>query len=63
MAGLARFLPQEIIRRKRDGEELSREEIAFFVDALTGGRVTEGQAAALAMSVFFRGMTMQEQSP
>ena len=54
------FLPQEIIRRKRDGEELKAEEISFFIDALTSGRVTEGQTAAFAMAVYFQGMSARE---
>ncbi|SEQ62379.1 thymidine phosphorylase [Faunimonas pinastri] len=54
------FLPQEIIRRKRDGGLLAREEIAFFVDGLTRGTVSEGQVAAFAMAVFFRGMERDE---
>ena len=54
------FLPQEIIRRKRDGAVLSREEIAFMVEGLTAGSVTEGQVAAFAMATFFRGMTTDE---
>jgi thymidine phosphorylase len=54
------FLPQEIIRRKRDGAALGSEEIAFMVRGLTDGSISEGQAAAFAMAVFFRGMTMDE---
>ncbi len=54
------FIPQEIIRKKRDGGTLSDDEIAFFVSGLTDGSITEGQVAALAMAVFFRGMTMAE---
>jgi len=54
------FLPQEIIRKKRDGGVLSAEEIQFFVGGITSGRVTEGQIAALAMAVFFNDMTMDE---
>lgn len=54
------FLPQEIIRKKRDGAVLSREEIAFMVGGLTAGAVTEGQVAAFAMATFFRGMTIDE---
>lgn len=54
------MLPQEIIRRKRDGGRLSAEEIAFFVDGLTKGSVTEGQVAALGMAVFFNGMSREE---
>ena len=54
------MIPQEIIRRKRDGEMLEESEIAFFIEGLTSGVVTEGQAAALAMAIFFRGMTRRE---
>lgn len=54
------MLPQEIIRRKRDGEILKPEEINEFIQGITNGRVTEGQAAAFAMSVFFRGMKSPE---
>ena len=54
------FLPQEIIRKKRDGGALSAEEIQFFVGGITSGRVTEGQIAALAMAVFFNDMNMDE---
>ncbi|MDQ2632882.1 MAG: thymidine phosphorylase [Pseudomonadota bacterium] len=54
------MLPQEIIRRKRDGKPLSAEEIAHFVAGMTSGRVTEGQVAALAMAVYFNGMTRDE---
>ncbi len=54
------FLPQEIIRKKRDGGVLSAEEIQFFVGGITSNRVTEGQIAALAMAVYFNDMTMDE---
>jgi thymidine phosphorylase len=54
------FLPQEIIRRKRDGAELTPAEIGQMIGGLTNGRVTEGQAAAFAMAVFFRDMTTSE---
>jgi thymidine phosphorylase len=53
-------LPQEIIRAKRDGGTLADEEIAGFIAGLTDGRVTEGQAAAFAMAVFFRGLSQHE---
>ena len=54
------MLPQEIIRRKRDGEALSALEIDSFIAGLTSGAVTEGQAAAFAMAVFFKGMSLDE---
>jgi thymidine phosphorylase len=53
-------LPQEIIRRKRDGFTLAPDEIAQFIAGLADGRITEGQAAAFAMAVFLRGMTTEE---
>ena len=54
------MLPQDIIRRKRDGRALTAAEIQTFVADLTAGRITEGQAAALAMAVFFQGMNRDE---
>lgn len=54
------FLPQEIIRKKRDGSNLSEAEIQFFVQGITENMLTEGQIAAFAMAVFFNGMTMSE---
>ena len=54
------MLPQEIIRKKREGEALKPAEIAFVINGLTDGSVTEGQAAAFAMAVFFRGMSRAE---
>ena len=54
------MLPQEVVRAKRDGRALTDEEIAFFVGGLTDGAISEGQAAAFAMAVFFRGMTRAE---
>ncbi len=54
------MLPQEIIRKKRDGKALSPDEIAFFVRGLASENVTEGQVAALAMAVFFNGMSRDE---
>ena len=53
-------LPQEIIRKKRDGGTLSAGEIAEFIEGLTSGRISEGQAAAFAMAVFFNGMAREE---
>ncbi|MBL8906578.1 MAG: thymidine phosphorylase [Rhizobiales bacterium] len=55
-----RTLPQEIIRHKRDGNPLSADEITTFIRGLTAGTITEGQAAAFAMAVFFRGMAEDE---
>jgi thymidine phosphorylase len=54
------MLPQEIIRKKRDGQELSAEEIDFVVRGISDESLSEGQVAAFAMSVFLRGMTTEE---
>ncbi|MEJ0011822.1 MAG: thymidine phosphorylase [Bauldia sp.] len=54
------MLPQEIIRKKRDGQPLTKAEIAFMVEGLTSGAVTEGQVAAFTMATFFKGMTREE---
>ena len=51
---------QEIIRKKRDGDVLSAEEIAFFVNGLTRRDMCDAQVAAFAMAVFFQGMTVGE---
>ncbi|MBL8791084.1 MAG: thymidine phosphorylase [Rhizobiales bacterium] len=54
------MLPQEVIRRKRNGEGLSRELVKEFIEGLTKGTVSEGQVAAFAMAVFFKGMSREE---
>jgi thymidine phosphorylase len=54
------MLPQEIIRAKRDGGRLSREQIEFFVRGITDQTISEGQVAAFAMAVYFRDMDMDE---
>jgi thymidine phosphorylase len=54
------MIPQEIIRAKRDGKELSADDITSFVGGLVNGAVTDGQAAAFAMAVYFKGMTTSE---
>ena len=50
----------EIIRKKRDGIELNRAELEWFVASYTSGDVTDYQAAAFCMAVFFKGMTREE---
>ena len=54
------MLPQEIIRRKRDGHELADEEIEVVVRGIRDGTLSEGQVAAFAMAVFFRDMSIAE---
>lgn len=50
----------EMIEKKRDGGELTTEEIRFFVEGYTRGDIPDYQAAAWLMAVFFRGMTRRE---
>lgn len=54
------MLPQEIIRRKRDGGALDDAQIAEFVGGVTSGAVTEGQVASFCMAVLLKGMSMRE---
>ncbi|RKX33422.1 MAG: thymidine phosphorylase [Verrucomicrobia bacterium] len=54
------FLPQEIIRKKRDRHPLSDDEMKSFVRGITDESISEGQIAAFAMAVFFNGMDMDE---
>jgi len=50
----------DLIQRKRDGEELSTEEIAFLVDGYTRGEIPDYQVAAFLMAVFNSGMSDRE---
>jgi thymidine phosphorylase len=54
------LLPQEIIRRKRDGQVLSPAELEFMVRGMVDGSVGEGQIAAFAMAVYFQGLNPAE---
>lgn len=54
------FLAQEIIRKKRDGQPLSEAEIRFFINGIRDNVISEGQIAALAMTIYFHDMTMAE---
>ena len=56
----ANALPQEIIRKKRDGASLSHDELAAFVAGVTSGDVSEAQIAAFSMAVFFQDLTVDE---
>jgi pyrimidine-nucleoside phosphorylase len=50
----------DVIARKRDGAELSAEEIEFFIQEYTRGEIPDYQAAAWLMAVYLRGMTDRE---
>jgi len=53
-------ITKEILARKRDGKDLRTDEIAFLVKGIADGGLTEGQAAAFAMAVCWRGMSGPE---
>ena len=50
----------EIITKKRDKKELTKEEIEYFIEGYTKGSITDYQAAALVMAIYLNGMTDEE---
>ena len=54
------YLPQEIIRRKRDGLSLSQQNIRDFVDGLVTGKFNDAQVGSMAMAIFQQGMNTDE---
>ena len=53
--------PQDVIRKKRDGEQLSSEEITFFIEGVTRGTIADYQTSALLMAIYLKGMNDAEQ--
>ncbi len=53
----------DLIRKKRDGGQLSSEELQFLVWGATSGGIADEQLAAFLMAVFFRGMDLQKELP
>lgn len=49
-----------VIQKKRDGGELTKQEINFIIEGYTEGAIPDYQMAALAMAIYFKGMTHQE---
>ncbi|NCC52285.1 MAG: thymidine phosphorylase [Spartobacteria bacterium] len=54
------MIPQWIIEKKRDGQALTEDEIRFFITGFTEGTIPDYQMAAMAMAVYFQGMTAEE---
>ncbi|AVQ99291.1 pyrimidine-nucleoside phosphorylase [Oceanobacillus iheyensis] len=52
----------DIIEKKRDGHELTKEEIYFFIDGYTNGDIPDYQASALLMAIYFEDMTVEERA-
>src|SRR4030095_15992841 len=53
--------PQDVIRKKRDGEQLSPDEISFFIQGVTQGSIADYQVSALLMAIYLKGMNAAEQ--
>lgn len=56
------MIPQWVIEKKRDGRDLTREEIEYFIGGYTSGAIPDYQMSALAMAIVWRGMTPEETS-
>lgn len=54
------YLPQDIIRQKRNCQELNKAEIECFVDGLKSGNFTDAQVGSMAMATWLNGMTTEE---
>lgn len=54
------MLPQEIIRKTRNHEQLSAEEINFFIKKMTSGEIADIQAASWSMAIFMNGLSREE---
>jgi pyrimidine-nucleoside phosphorylase len=52
----------DVIEKKRDGHELTTEEIQYFIDGYTAGTIPDYQVSALTMAIYFQGMTEKERA-
>ena len=55
-----KFLPQDIIRSKRNGETLSSEKLHDLSQGIASGEVSNAQIAAFSMAVYFKGLSVAE---
>ncbi len=56
------YLPQELIKKKRNGQALDEKEIQFFIEGFTEGTIPDYQMSALLMAIYFQGMDKRETS-
>ncbi len=56
------MLPQEIIRKKRDNNTLTKDEIDFFIKGVTDGSIVDAQIAALTMAILLNGLNLDEKT-
>ena len=54
------MIPAEIIEKKRDGYELTAQEINWFIDSVIKNKIDDSQLSSLLMSIYFRGMSYSE---
>ena len=54
------MLPQWVIEKKREGQVLTEQEIRWFIDGFTKGTIPDYQMSAMAMAIYFKGMTPAE---
>ena len=50
----------DVIKKKRDGNSLSKEEIDFFIEGYVKGEIPDYQASAFCMAIYFKGMSLEE---
>ena len=60
IAMLPAFLPASLIAAKRDHQELTDEEIGFFIQGFANGSIPDYQMSAMAMAIYLNGMTPRE---
>ena len=54
------MIPQEIIRKKRNKQTLTKDEVTLFVKGLTDSSFSDSQIAAMSMAILLNGMSENE---